>query len=40
MPSPITRHTTSPVERLAVRSAARMTLVRVDDLDYAEACGN
>jgi two-component system LytT family response regulator len=29
-----------PVERLAVRSASRMSLVRVDDLDYAEACGN
>jgi two-component system LytT family response regulator len=28
------------VERLAVRSASRVTLVRVDDLDHAEACGN
>ena len=29
-----------PAERLAVRSASRMALVRVEDLDYAEACGN
>jgi len=30
----------APAERLAVRSASRVALVRVDDLDYAEACGN
>jgi two-component system LytT family response regulator len=29
-----------PVERLAVRSASRVSVVRVDELDYAEACGN
>jgi two-component system LytT family response regulator len=29
-----------PVERLVVRSASRVLVVRVEDLDYAEACGN
>jgi two-component system, LytTR family, response regulator len=30
----------APPERLEVRSSARITFVRVDDVDYAEACGN
>src|SRR5262249_51234610 len=30
----------APPERLEVRSAARIAFVRVDDVDYAEACGN
>jgi len=29
-----------PAERLAVRSASRVSVVRVEDLDYAEASGN
>jgi two-component system LytT family response regulator len=30
----------APVERLFVRSASRVVLVPVDEIDYAEACGN
>ena len=32
--------TTARPERLEVRSSARISFVRVDDLDHAEACGN
>jgi two-component system, LytTR family, response regulator len=31
---------TAPAERLVVRSASRVVLVPVDEIDYAEACGN